>query len=76
MHFNQFHSAIDLKAKQLTEHHLVLFREQRADEFSVEQARFAEILSAQIVLLLAGNLSLDGHYLLGERILVVTLVQL
>ena len=71
MHFNKPHSVIKVEAKQLTYHHVVLLREKLADQFPAVQARGAEVLGAQIVLLLTGDFRFDVHHLRSERIIVV-----
>ena len=54
----------------------MLLREKQTDKFLAVRARGAEILGAQVVLLLAGDFKLDRHYLQGKRIVVGLLVML
>ena len=63
MKFYQLHSAIEIEAKQLTQHDILFFREKRADQFPAVGARSAKELGSQIVLLLTGDFRLDRHYL-------------
>ena len=65
LHVNKPHSAVEEEAKQLLEYHVVLLWKERADKFSAVRPRGAEVLDAQIVLLLTGDLKLDGYYLRG-----------
>ena len=75
MQFHQPHFAIEVEA-ELTQHHVVRFREKRADQFPAVRAGNAELLSAQIVLLFAGVFRLDCNNLWGKRIVFVPHVQL
>ena len=76
VYFNKPHSAVEVEAKQLTEYHVMPFREKRTDQFLAVWASGAKVLGAQIVLFLAGDLRLDGHNLRSKRIVIVALVQL
>ena len=76
VYFYKRHSAVQVEAEQLPEHHVVLFREEGADQLSAERTGCSKVLSAQVVLLHAGDLGLDGHYLGGERIIIVKIVKL
>ena len=73
--FHQPHSAVQVEAEQLSEHHVVLLREEGADQLSAKWTGCSEVLGAQVVLLHAGDLGLDGHYVRGERIIIVTIVK-
>ena len=73
------HSAVQVEAKQLPEHHAVLLREssgERRDQLPAERTGGSEVLGAQVVLLYASYLGLDGHNLRGERIIIITIVKL
>ena len=72
--FYQPHSAIEVEPKQLPYHNVVHLWVERPNQFPVVRAGGAEVLGTQVVLLLAGDLRLDGHHLRGERIVVVALV--
>ena len=54
----------------------MLFRTEGADQLLAEWTGGSEVLGVQVVLLLAGDLGLDGHNLQGERIITVTIVKL
>ena len=74
--FHQPNSAIEIEEKLLTYNHVVFSHEERADKFPAVRARNAKVLGATIVLLLTGDLRVDGHNLLSKRIVIVALVQL
>ena len=71
----QPHSLVQVEAKQLTEHHVVLLRKKGADQLSAERTGGSEVLGAQVVLLHSGDLGLNGHNLRGERIIIITIVK-
>ena len=72
--FHQFYSAVQVKADQLLEHHVVLLLEKGTDQLPAERTGGSEVLGAQVVLLLAGDLRLDCYYFRSERIVIVSLV--
>ena len=61
--FFQFHLAVEVGAEQLTLHHVVLYRDKRADQFPAVGARCSEVLGARIVLPLTVDFELDNYYL-------------
>ena len=54
----------------------MLLWKKRADQLTAERTRGSKVLGSQVVLLLAGDFGLDSHHLRGERIVVVSLMQL
>ena len=47
--FHQSHSAVQVEAKQLPEHHVMLLRTEGADQLSAERTGGSEVLGAQVV---------------------------
>ena len=79
VYFYQSHSAVQVEAEQLSKHHVVLLREEGADQLSAERTGYSSpstsVLGAQVVFLYASDFGLDGHYLRRERIIIVTIVK-
>ena len=76
MDFHEPHSSVQVEAEQLLQHNIMLLRKEVADQLQTERARGAMVLSAKVVLFLAGYFGFDGHHLRREQIIVVALVQL
>ena len=74
--FDQHNSAVQVEAEQLPEHHVVLLRDEGADQLLAERTGCFIKLSAQLLLLHAGDFGLYCLNFRGEQIIIVTIVKL